>query len=295
MESFLLAAFLLAALPCTLAAGEGAQESRVHPLLVGKEKAYLVSSGEGLYQIARKFDLSYMSIAAANGIANPNLIYAGQKLILPTRTILPMEPEKRILINLPEFRLFFLHDDRSVSVYPACIGLPTWTTPLGDFTVTHLIKNPTWYMPESIAARERVKREIIPPGPENPLGDFWIGTDLGHAGIHGTISPMSIGRALSHGCVRLYPEDVESLFTRLDVGMKGKIIYEPVKVTASGDSVFLEVHPDVYGIVADYTAVLEEKLRLWNPSPALDREKVELILREKRGVPVFVGLSGHSM
>jgi L,D-transpeptidase ErfK/SrfK len=289
MVSRILALFLLTTACFDLRAQEAREKAPDHLRLIGKETTCQVSPGEGLYQIARRFDLSYMSIAAANGIANPHMIRAGKKLILPTRTILPFEPEKRLVINLPEFRVFFLHEDRSVTVYPACIGLPTWTTPLGEFTVTHMVKNPTWYMPESIAEEEKVKREIIPPGPLNPLGDFWIGTDLDHTGIHGTIVPMSIGRALSHGCLRLYAEDVESLFIWTDEGESGKIIYEPVKVAVSGDSVFLEVHPDVYGFVADYEAVLAEKLKLLNPPPSLDREQVEIILREKRGVPVFAG------
>jgi L,D-transpeptidase ErfK/SrfK len=294
MAQRLLGILFLAAASCELSAQVTAERSADDFALAGRETTYTVSPGEGLYLIARKFDLSYTAIAAANGLADPNRIYAGQKLVLPLRTILPRRPGKEIVINLPEFRLFYFDGPGQVSIYPACIGLPTWTTPVGEFRVTHRIKNPTWYMPESISEREKVLREIVPPGPENPLGDFWIGTDLDHTGIHGTNQPMSVGLALSHGCVRLYPEDVESLFSQVGPDMDGAIIYDPVKMAVSRDSVFLEVHPDVYGFAVDYAKELEQKLKLWNPLPALDREILERVLREKKGIPVFVGIRDSS-
>ncbi len=257
--------------------------------LIGKDTSYQVIQGEGLYEIARKFDISYMSIALANQISDPNRIYAGQKLILPTRTILPKKLDKGVLINIPEYRLYFFQGDDSIKVYPVCIGLPTWRTPSGEFSITHKIKNPTWYMPDEIAEKDKVKKEIIPPGPLNPLGDFWIGTDLRHTGIHSTIIPMSIGRALSHGCVRLYPEDIEVLFPLTEVEMTGEVIYEPIKITVREDSIFLEVYPDVYEMVQDYEKEFNKKLRLLNLLTDLDKDKIKIILEEKRGIPVFIG------
>jgi len=285
----LLVILLLSFLSFNIQADEKEQKLSDYLPIIGKDTIYQVSSGEGLYQIARKFDLSYMSIVNANQISNPNLIYAGQNLTLPTRMILPRKLDKGILINLPEYRLYLFQEDQKVKVYPICIGLPTWTTPTGEFTITHKLKNPTWYMPKEIAEKEKVKREIIPPGPLNPLGDFWIGTDLKSTGIHGTNQPMSIGRALSHGCVRLYPEDIEMLFEEIEIGVRGEIIYEPVKLTVFKDSLFLEVHPDAYGIMNDYEKELNKKLKLLDLSSSCDQEKVKIVLQEKRGIPVFIG------
>jgi L,D-transpeptidase ErfK/SrfK len=267
------------------------QDSSLYLPLVGYDTTYQISPGEGLYQIARKFDLSYGSIALANQIGNPHLIYAGQNLSLPTKMILPKKLADGIIINIPEYRLFLFKDNQLQKVYPICIGIPTWTTPRGEFTITHKIKNPTWYMPKEIAEREKVKREIIPPGPENPLGDFWIGTDLKSTSIHSTNLPMSIGRALSHGCVRLYPEDAELFFNQIEVGMRGEIIYEPIKLTVSKDSLFLEVYPDVYEMVIDYEKELNKKLKLLNLSSQVDQEKIKAVLEEKRGIPEFIGKS----
>lgn len=270
-------------------AQEEVQKTLDYLPLIGRDTTYQISQGEGLYEIARKFYLSYMSIALANQIADPNFIYAGQKLILPTRTILPKKLDRGILINIPEYRLYFFQGDDSIKVYPVCIGLPTWRTPSGEFSITHKIKNPTWYMPDAIAEKEKVKKEIVPPGPLNPLGDFWIGTDLRHTGIHSTIIPMSIGRALSHGCVRLYPEDIEVLFPLTEVGMTGEVIYEPVKLTVGEDSIFLEVYPDIYEMVQDYEIEFNKKLRLLKLLTDLDKDKIKIILGEKRGIPVFIG------
>lgn len=288
-ETVLFLTILILSSSFKVRAQEEVQKTLDYLPLIGKDTTYQVIQGEGLYEIARKFDISYMSIALANQISDPNRIYAGQKLVLPTRTILPKKLDKGVLINIPEYRLYFFQVDDSIKVYPVCIGLPTWRTPIGEFSIMHKIKNPTWYMPEAMAEKEKVKREIVPPGPLNPLGDFWIGTDLRHTGIHSTIIPMSIGRALSHGCVRLYPEDIEVLFPLTEVGMTGEVIYEPIKLTVREDSIFLEVYPDVYEIVQDYEKEMNEKLRLLNLPLNLDQSKIETILQEKRGVPVFVG------
>jgi L,D-transpeptidase ErfK/SrfK len=100
---------------------------------------------------------------------------------------------------------------------------------------------------------------------------------------------MSIGRALSHGCVRLYPEDIEVLFPLTEVEMKGEVIYEPIKLTVREDSLFLEVYPDIYEMVQDYEKELSKKLKLLNLPLNLDQGKIETILQEKRGVTVFIG------
>jgi L,D-transpeptidase ErfK/SrfK len=288
-ETVLFLTILILSSSFKVRAQEEVQKTLDYLPLIGKDTTYQVIQGEGLYEIARKFDISYMSIALANQISDPNRIYAGQKLVLPTRSILPKKLNEGVLINIPEYRLYFFQGDDSIKVYPVCIGLPTWRTPIGEFSITHKIKNPTWYMPDEIAEKDKVKKEIVPPGPLNPLGDFWIGTDLRHTGIHSTIIPMSIGRALSHGCVRLYPEDIEVLFPLTEVGMTGEVIYEPVKLTVREDSLFLEVYPDVYEMVQDYEIEFNKKLRWLNLLTDLDKDKIKIILGEKRGIPVFIG------
>ena len=241
-----------------------------------------------LYDIARSNGLAFPAVARANAIVDPNLIRAGKELILPTRMILPGTMEDGIIINVPECRLFFFRGDTLTAVYPVTVGLPTWRTPLGSFTVTVRLKNPTWYMPPDLAARENVKREVIPPGPLNPLGDFWIGTSLKHTGIHSTNNPMTVGRALSHGCLRLYPEHIEALFNQVKTGETGEIMYVPVKAALDGDDVLVEIHPDVYGLCPDVLGAAEEQLRALGAWDTVDLKRLRQAVAEAKGIPVSV-------
>lgn len=258
------------------------------PSLVGESKTYTIRPGDKLYEIARPQGCAYPAIVRANQLKNPNVIRAGAKLLLPTRCIPPRTREEGVVVNLPEYRLYLFHRGAVQAVYPVTIGLPTWRTPLGAFIITCKVHNPAWYMPPDIGLREKVKREVVPPGPENPLGDFWIGTSVEHTGIHGTNAPMTIGRALSHGCVRLYPEHLETLVRNVRIGDSGEIIYLPIKAAVEGDDVLVEVHPDVYGTALDFYQAAKEafsELHAWDRvDPALLRRALE----ETRGIPVSV-------
>ena len=253
--------------------------------ITGEEQSYTVVRGDRLYEVARGKGLAYTSLARANGIVDPNIVQAGAVLTLPTRFILPDTLRDGIIVNIPEYRLYHLRGGTVDAVFPVAIGLPTWQTAIGEFTVTSRVENPAWYMPPDMARRENVKREIVPAGPDNPLGDFWIGTSLKHTGIHGTNRPMSIGRALSHGCLRLYPEHIDSLFYDVTIGEAGIILYEPVKVSVDGDSVWIEVHPDVYENFDDLGDIATSQLRTLGVWDRVDRHLLQAALDEARGVP----------
>ncbi len=259
--------------------------------LYGQPTFHLVEKGDFLYKIAQQYNCSYPAVARANGVQNPNGVRAGAKLVIPSWMILPRRNnDETVLINLPEFRLYHFRNATETRVYPLCIGLTTWQTPRGTFEIANKVINPTWYMDNDMSQRLLVKKEIIPPGPLNPLGDRWIGTSLKHIGIHSTNQPMSIGRALSHGCVRLYPEGAKEFFDAVRVKDKGRIIYEPLKVVVWEGSVFLEVHEDVYGLIDDFRRELSERLKnLEIDGDSLDREAVEATLAKRRGIPTVVG------
>jgi L,D-transpeptidase ErfK/SrfK len=157
---------------------------------------------------------------------------------------------RSILVNLPQRMLFFADSANHVTGLPIAAGRATWRTPVGAFAVETKERNPTWEVPVSI--REEARREgkslpaVVPPGPDNPLGRFWLGLSIPNVGIHGTNAPLSIYRLATHGCVRLHPDDIEWLFNRVEVGWPGEIVYEPVLLAAVGNEVFVEAHPDVY-------------------------------------------------
>ena len=258
------------------------------PSVAGELQTYTVAPGDALYELARRQGLAYLAVARANGIADPNVVRVGRTLILPTRYILPAFLEKGVVVNIPEYRLYLFRGGTVRAVYPAAVGLPTWQTPIGSFTVTCRVQNPAWYMPPDLARRENVKREVVAPGPDNPLGDFWIGTSLKHTGLHSTNCPMTVGRALSHGCLRLYPEHAKALFWEVTVGEAGEIVYEPVKVAVDGDDLLVEIHPDVYGLVPDLAHAAEERFRALGVWDKVDFKRLLQAVAEARGIPVTV-------
>ena len=141
-----------------------------------------------------------------------------------------------------------------MTAIPVAVGRPQWATPRGSFTIVLREENPTWDVPRSILdeARRRGRSHParVPPGPDNPLGAFWLGLSQGSIGLHGTNAPSSIYSFASHGCVRLHPDDIAWLFPRVAVGDRVELIYEPVLLAAVGAQVFLEVHRDAYQLAA---------------------------------------------
>ena len=127
-----------------------------------------------------------------------------------------------------------------------------------------LERHPTWEVPQSILEESRrkgrIQSPIVPPGPDNPLGDFWIGLSLARIGIHATNVPSSIFGSVSHGCIRLHPEDIEQLFGYIQVGASGGIVYEPLLLAVAGDAVYFEAHRDVYRRAGAEPRALTRKL-----------------------------------
>ncbi len=257
----------------------------------GETISYIVEEGDFLFKIALKYNCSYPSIDRANGITDPNIIQIGAKLVIPSFMIIPKRKgEEAIIVNIAEFRLYHFLSDKKLKVYPICAGLFTWRTPIGEFEVVNKVENPTWYMSKEMAQKLHIKKEIIPPGPLNPLGDRWIGLNLRNIGIHSTNQPMSIGRLLSHGCIRLYPDSIRELFGSVDIHDKGDIIYEPIKLTVWQGNIHIEVHSDVYQLIPDYKKEFLNKCEaLGIELSNIDEEKLETALIQKRGIPIIIG------
>ncbi|HXW83124.1 MAG TPA: L,D-transpeptidase, partial [Candidatus Binataceae bacterium] len=158
-----------------------------------------------------------------------------------------------ILINLPQRLVFQFEGGRLIGAYPAAVGrvAPQWRTATGTFRVIQIREDPVWRVPDDVREEAhlngRVIKARIEPGPDNPLGDYWLGLSLPELGIHGTNSPLSIYGFRTHGCIRLSPDDIEELYDGVDLGDGGEIIYEPVMFAKLDDGrVFLEVNRDAY-------------------------------------------------
>ncbi|MFQ5772955.1 MAG: L,D-transpeptidase family protein [Kiloniellaceae bacterium] len=268
--------------------------------LVGSIATHKVGETETLIGIARRYDLGFVELRAANPGVDPWLPGAGARLLLPAAHVLPEGPRDGIVINLAEQRLYYFSGPgEPVMSFPIGIGRQGWETPLGRTEVVGKRTNPTWIPPPSIRAEQPDLPAAVPPGPNNPLGAYAL--DLGWRGfvIHGTNKPDGIGRRVSHGCIRLYPEDIARLFERVTVGTRVTVIDQPVKLGRSGGELYLEVHPtqaqaDEIEAQGRFTPAAVSDLA-WRVVRAaadqavrLDWPAIQRAAAERRGVPVRI-------
>lgn len=223
----------------------------VSGILVGTEFDYASQRKESLYEISAKFGVDSQVIAAMNHLRRDAYVKPGQAIHIDNRHVPPCDITHGILVNPPQRMLFFYRDGKLETSYPIAVGRPTWRTPLGGFAVLRLEKNPVWVVPESIQEEMELEglivKERVPPGPDNPLGDYWIGLSLTNIGIHGTNAPVSIYSYRTHGCIRLHPDNAKDLFGRVSEGEPGMVVYEPVLFAKLDDGrIFLEADRDIY-------------------------------------------------
>lgn len=259
---------------------------------IGQLQGYEVKRSDSLIEIARRFDVGYSSIVAANPGVDPFIPTPGLIITIPTAWIPPV-PETRpaIVVNLPEYRLYYFPKEATGSIvtYPLGIGEEGRDTPVGSYRVTAKIVNPSWYVPRSIRAKNRALPIVVPPGPRNPLGSHALRLSRNSILIHGTNRPWGIGRRSSHGCLRLYPEDIVKLFHLTHRGTQVVIIDQRIKVASRGERVFVEVHgyegkgPNV----GEAMRMLADVALLFKT----DLSKLVRAVAEKRGVPVEVTLA----
>lgn len=234
---------LCAALPAA-AATRSSEAPHVGSLIIGAPSYYETVHEDTLPAVARRLNLGFVELVAANPGVDPWLPGAGVRLRLPTMHILPAPFDRGIIINLAEQRLYYLpRDGGPPRTHPIGAGRAGCETPLGDTRIIDKRKNPSWRPPASIRAERPGLPAVIPPGPDNPLGDHAL--YLGWPGyiIHGTNKPLGVGRRVSHGCIRLYPEDIASLFQDVAIGTPVRILDQPVKFAWRKGELFLQIHP----------------------------------------------------
>ena len=257
--------------------------------LTGGEFAYTTQKGDSLTSIGARFGIEVRVLAKDNGLNPAVRLREGQVLRVDNRHIVPQSLEDGILINIPQRMLFFFVQGELVSYYPVGLGRPDWPTPSRPFRVVTIEENPIWIVPKSI--QEEMRREgkavkaQVPPGPENPLGKYWIGLSIPAFGIHGTIAPASIYHFQTHGCIRLHPDDVADLVPRVSVGTPGKMIYDPVLLARLGSGrIYLEVHRDVYKKNGNLLKTATNWISGHGLGSVVDWEKTDEVIRNKDGV-----------
>jgi len=256
--------------------------------VIGFFQYHNVAYKETLLDVARNYGLGYNEIALYYPEIDPWVPKTDTRLTIPTRWVLPPTQYEEVVINIPEMRIyFFMKKIGMVKTYPIGLGREGFETPVGACRVVERQTKPTWVPPPS--AREQYGSAPVPPGPDNPLGDYWVGLSAEHIGIHGTNRPWGVGREVSRGCIRLYPEHISQFYEEVSVGNRVEIIYEPVKVGIENGLIYLEVHPDIYGQIPDlfqHAETLIKQKGLWEH---VEQDEVVRCVEEKNGVPFPVG------
>jgi len=298
--------------------------------LVGETQVLFARYENTFSAIGREYDLGYEEMRSANPGVDQWLPGEGTPIYLPTQSILPAAAHKGIVINVPAMRLYYFTTEKTpvtaeksagaaeqsaadppavtttVTTYPIGIGAEGWATPFGEAKVTQKARDPVWYVPASVR-KEHLERgdklpSVVPPGPDNPLGAFAMTLSIPSYLIHGTNKPDGVGMRSSHGCIRLYPEDIEALFGRVPKGTPVRIVNQPLLAAWRDGQLYLEVHPPLaeekHDLVAEAEGALKRALEHAGPAAAgveIDSALVQRIVTEQRGIPLPVLRSNRSL
>ena len=262
--------------------------------IAGGHVTYAAQGGDSLTSVAARFGMDVSTLADLNGIKPTARLKLGQELRIDNPHLVPFTLDDGIVINIPQRMLFYFKSGSLVAAYPASLGRRTWRTPQGDFEVLEKEKDKTWVVPLSIQ-KEMLRKGLplkteVPPGPKNPLGRHWIRISPSE-GIHGTNAPASIYKFQTHGCIRLLPENIASLFEEVPIGTPVKIVYEPVLLARLTDGAYyLEVHPDVYRKAGDALKTVRQMAEAAGAVSMIDWMEVRRAIRERRGLAENVSL-----
>lgn len=210
---------------------------------IGRNEVYAAAYEDTLHEIARRFDFGYVEMRAANPNVDPYVPGQGTRVFLPGLHLLPDAPRRGVVINLAELRLYWFPDDGPAETHPIGIGREGFSTPVGSTSIVNKRENPTWTPTASMRERDPSLPVQVPPGPENPLGTRALYLGWPAYLIHGTNRPLGVGRRVSSGCIRLYPEDIEALYPKVPVGAQVTVVDQAVKFGWVSGELFVEVSP----------------------------------------------------
>lgn len=258
-----------------------------------------IEDKETLLDVARDAGLGFNGIKEANRSTDEWIPPAGLKVAVPTRWILPRSHYRGLVVNIAEMRLYLFPPKTrpgevvTVRTWAIGIGDDGTRTPLGTFRIISKEKNPTWQVPDSIyRTMDPPKRHVVPPGPDNPLGEYRMRLSTGLYSIHGTDVAWSIGRLTTHGCIRLYPEDIGELFHAVPLGMTSEIVYQPIKFGEVDGQILVEVHGDPYHRIRNLEREAFKIARAAELTGRIDAQLLRQAVRDRTGIPTVVSTSG---
>lgn len=289
-------------------------EKNVYPLppddvdVVGEIKLVTARAEDTLMDIGRRHGIGFEAMRMANPGVDLWLPGEGTEVVIPSRFILPPGPRRGLVVNLPEMRLYYYPEpkpgeQRVVETYAVSIGRQDWSTPIGTTKVTNRLENPAWFPPASVREAYEAEGNPLPrrvdPGPDNPLGDYAIGLDIPGYFIHGTNRPYGVGMRASAGCIRMFPEDIESLVYRLPVGTEVRIMNEPYKAGWHAGQLYIQAHPVLEEHIGENVATYENAVRavglaLKGRPGRVNYERLKAAVNVRNGVPVSISRDGIS-
>jgi L,D-transpeptidase ErfK/SrfK len=276
------------------------QAMAASPALIGDAETHRTTVDDSLLDLARKYDVGYVAMIAANPVLDPWVPGAGKDILLPTQHLLPQAPHEGIVINIAEMRLYYFPEKDGVpETYPIGIGEEGSETPSGETRIVRKVANPTWYRTQNEIKAKPWAPKIVPPGPDNPLGAYALYLGWPSYLIHGTDDWRRVGRRDSRGCLGVYPEDIEKLYNEVKIGTRVTVVNQPVKFGWVGDRLYMEVHPtprqadqlevenvadfdDPKGIVKTILATAKDAVN------RLDWAAIRQAAKDRNGIPVAI-------
>ena len=263
-----------------------------------------------LLDIARRNSIGQDHMERVNPDVDRWLPGDGTVVTIPSQHILPRGPRTGLVLNLPEMRMYYFPPKKpgqpaEVQTYPISIGRMDWATPLGTTRIVDKTKTPTWTPPASIHKERAEKGEpplprVVPAGPNNPLGKYKMRLGIPGYLIHSTNKPQGVGMRVSHGCIRMLPEDIEKLFPQLPTGTQVSIVNQPVKAGWYGGKLYLEVHPPLEeypndrGAMVEYVNLaLDDAMARRSAGTMLDNAAIDEELSRQTGIPKVISTGGY--
>lgn len=272
--------------------------------VIGSTKIIYADERDTLLDIARNHGFGYQDMKLANVNVDTWLPDDGQEVVLPSQFILPVASMDGIVLNVPEMRLYYYPPKekgklQEVFTYPLGVGREGWSTPYIKTIIVEKKVNPNWYPPKSILKEHEEAGDPLPkivkPGPENPLGNYAMRLGRRDYLIHGTNKPNGIGMRISHGCIRLYPEDIKELFSKVSLKTPVNIINQPYKIGVKNDVIYLEAHPfldeDKEKYENNLTSVIALIIKISNNRKyQIDMRTAYEAIKNPTGLPIAVGI-----
>lgn len=284
-----------------------------HDDVIGEVQVIRARHEDTLSDIARRFNVGYEEIVAANPDVDPWLPQEGTDVVIPSQWVLPDVPRNGIIVNLAAMRLFYFPkaargEPQRVITHPVGIGRVEWKTPQGRTRVSAKAEAPTW-VPTASIRREHAENgdplpAKVPPGPDNPMGSHVLRLGWPEYAIHGTNKPASIGLRGTHGCLRMYPEDIQSIYGMVPVGTPVTVINEPHLAGLRDETLYLQSYPILEDDKRNHAtrpkalmkAYLKKKAKAGANIPAvINTELVNEAIHNPRAIALPVSEAGLSL